>query len=180
VKGIIIILSELSDSIVDLLSPPPWEAANCMSGCGLGFTTSIKATIAAIPDTKPVKISLRCWLRRSSKRLDKLVRPRIFFAPTALLDDSPVAVFSDFTVRSFIWVGILGVITFYGRFGFLPLLPGLAGLGLGDASGVGETIGSEGEGEGLEVSCGAVNKKMLAVPLGTLEITFTDALDFSC
>ena len=79
-------------------------------------------------------------------------------------------------------MGILVVITLYGRLGFLPLLPGLAGLGLGDASGVGETIGSEGEGEGegLEVSCGAVNKKMLAVPLGTLEITFTDALDFSC
>lgn len=63
---------------------------------------------------------------------------------------------------------------------------GFVGLGLVDASGVGETVKSEGDGEtegdgeGLEVSCGAVNKKMLTVPLGTLEITFTDALDLSC
>ena len=87
-------------------------------------------------------------------------------------------------------MGVFGVIAFYGRLGFFPLLPGLAGLGLVDASGVGETVGSEGEtvgegetegeGEGLEDSCGAVNKKRLAVPLGTLEITFTDALDLSC
>ena len=51
-------------------------------------------------------------------------------------------------------------------------------VGVGEGSGVGDTVGSEGV--GLEVICGAVNKKILAVPLGTLEITFSEALDFSC
>ena len=86
-------------------------------------------------------------------------------------------------------MGIFGVIAFYGRLGFFPLLPGVVGVGVGlgltvgvaEDSGVGATGATAGSvGAGLEEICGAVNKKTLAVPLGTLEMTFVDPLDFSC